>query len=238
MAPRRWRLGVATLGAIAIVGLGVRYYPRRAAALRAKDTIVLADFANKTGDPVFDETMRQGLEVQLEQSPFLNIVSDRKIEETLRLMGQPTQPITPERARAICIRTGSKATVLGSISNLGSQYVIWMNAVGCVNGDTLATEQGEAAGKQDVLKTLGKAAAERIGQLAFDTVEVWGFESPRAYHLLNRRSLVCVVICLATRDSVRRKPLPRRRCRECSDRLASRFTPYVRISSQHLLWLT
>src|SRR5580765_469300 len=158
MARRRWRLGVATLVALAIVGLGVRYYPWRVAALSAQDTIVVADFVNKAGDPVFDDALKQALTIQLSQSPFLNIVSDRKIEETLRLMDQPAQRITPDLAQKICIRTGSKATVLGSISNLGGQYVIGLNAIGCVNGDALASEQGEAASRQDVLKALGHAA--------------------------------------------------------------------------------
>jgi eukaryotic-like serine/threonine-protein kinase len=140
--------------------------------------VLLADFVNKTGDPVFDDALKQALTIQLSQSPFLNIVSDRKIEETLRLMSQPAQPITPELAKEICIRTGSKATVLGSISNLGNQYVIGLNAVSCSSGDTLATEQGEAAGKRDVLKTLGKAAQELRGKLGESLVTVEKFDVP------------------------------------------------------------
>jgi len=150
----------------------------KAALLTEKDSVLLADFVNKTGDPVFDDALKQALTMQLSQSPFLNIVSDRKIEETLRLMGQPTQHITPDLAREICVRTGSKATVLGSISNFGSQYVIGLNAVGCANGDTLATEQGEAASKQDVLKTLGKAAADLRGKLGESLVTVEKFDVP------------------------------------------------------------
>jgi serine/threonine protein kinase/Flp pilus assembly protein TadD len=150
----------------------------KAALLTEKDSVLLADFVNKTGDPVFDDALKQALTMQLSQSPFLNIVSDRKIEETLRLMGQPTQQITPDLAREICVRTGSKATVLGSISNFGSQYVIGLNAVGCANGDTLATEQGEAASKQDVLKTLGKAAADLRGKLGESLLTVEKFDVP------------------------------------------------------------
>jgi hypothetical protein len=109
----------------------------------------------------------------------LNIVSDRKIEETLRLMGQqPSQRVTPELAKEICIRTGSKATVVGSISALGNQYVIGLNAVGCGNGDTLATEQGVANGKQDVLKVLGKAAKELRGKLGESLATVEKFDVP------------------------------------------------------------
>ena len=150
----------------------------KAAPLTEKDTVLLADFVNKTGDSVFDDALKQALTIELNQSPFLNIVSDRKVEETLRLMGQPQQRITPELAREICIRTGSKATVLGSISNLGSQYVIGLNAVGCVNGDTLATEQGEATSKQDVLKTLGRAAKDLRGKLGESLVTVEKFDVP------------------------------------------------------------
>src|SRR5208283_847369 len=113
--------------------------------LNEKDTVVLADFTNSTGDPVFDGALKQALGVQLGQSPFLNILSDRRVEETLHLMGRPsTERITRDVARELCVRTGSKAIVLGSISNLGGQYVIGVDAVGCSNGDTLAKEQEEA----------------------------------------------------------------------------------------------
>ena len=127
---------VAALALLAVVAGGLYLRSRlaasvtKAAPLTDKDSVLLADFVNKTGDPVFDDALKQALTIQLSQSPFLNIVSDRKIEETLRLMGQPAQRITPDLAREICIRTGSKATVLGSISNLGGQYVIGLNAVG------------------------------------------------------------------------------------------------------------
>src|SRR5262249_5288688 len=164
---------------------GGPYFPSRpiaptakAAPLTEKDNVLLADFVNKTGDPVFDDALKQSLTIQLSQSPFLNIISDRKIEETLRLMGQPARPITPELAREICIRTGSKATVLGSISNLGSQYVIGLNAVSCSNGDTLATEQGEGGGQQDVLKALRQVAKELRGKLGESLVTVEKFDVP------------------------------------------------------------
>ena len=122
-----WKpLAVATLALIALVAGGLYLRSRLAAhsakamPLTDKDSVLLADFVNKTGDPVFDDALKQALTIELSQSPFLNIVSDRKIEETLKLMGQPAaQHITPELAQEVCIRTGSKATVLGSISNLG-----------------------------------------------------------------------------------------------------------------------
>ena len=151
----------------------------RAAALTEKDTVLLADFDNKTGDAVFDDALKQALAVQLQQSPFLNILSDRRIEETLKLMGQqPSQRITRELAREICVRTGSKATVLGSISNLGGQYVIGLNAIGCNNGDTLATEQEQATGKQDVLKALGQAATTLRTHLGESLTTVQKFDVP------------------------------------------------------------
>jgi eukaryotic-like serine/threonine-protein kinase len=150
----------------------------KAAPLTEKDGVLLADFVNKTGDPVFDDALKQALTIQLSQSPFLNIVSDRKAEETLRLMGQPAQQVTPELAREVCIRTGSKATVLGSISSLDRQYVIGLKAVGCGNGDTLAAEQVQAANKRDVLKTLGKAAKELRGQLGESLATVEKFDVP------------------------------------------------------------
>jgi serine/threonine protein kinase/tetratricopeptide (TPR) repeat protein len=181
-----WRILVpAALVAAALIG-GFLYWRSRPAApastatvLTEKDTVVLGDFDNKTGDPVFDDALKQALAVQLGQSPFINILSDRRVGETLRLMGsQPSARITPEVARELCVRTGSKAIVLGSISNLGGQYVIGMDAVGCSNGDTLAKEQEEAASKQDVLKALGKAAAILRAKLGESLASVQKFDVP------------------------------------------------------------
>ena len=178
-------VAVTTLALIALVAGGLYLRSRlaapsaKAALLTEKDSVLLADFVNKTGDPVFDDALKQALTIELNQSPFLNIVSDRKIEETLRLMGQPAaQHITPELAQEVCIRTGSKATVLGSISNLGGQYVIGLNAISCGSGDTLASEQGQAAGKRDVLKTLGKAARQLRGKLGESLATVEEFDVP------------------------------------------------------------
>jgi serine/threonine protein kinase/Flp pilus assembly protein TadD len=178
-----WAAVAAVLALLAVVvgGLYLRSRlaaPVEAAPLTEKDSVLLADFVNKTDDPVFDDALKQALTIQLSQSPFLNIVSDRKIEETLRLMGQPAQRITPDLAREICIRTGSKATVLGSISNLGSQYVMGLSAVGCGSGDTLATEQGQAADKKDVLKTLGRTAKDLRRKLGESLVTVEKFDVP------------------------------------------------------------
>ena len=151
----------------------------KATPLTEKDTVVLADFDNKTGDTLFDDALKQALAVQLGQSPFINILSDRKVGETLRLMGrQPNDRITHDVARELCVRTGSKAIVLGSISNLGGQYVIGLDAVGCSNGDTLAKEQEEAAGKQDVLKALGKAATSLRAKLGESLASIQKFDVP------------------------------------------------------------
>jgi serine/threonine protein kinase/Tfp pilus assembly protein PilF len=179
------RAAVTALALIALVigGLYLRSrtgaHSAKAVPLTDKDSVLLADFVNRTGDSVFDDALKQALTIELNQSPFLNIVSDRKVEETLRLMGQrAAQHITPELAREVCIRTGSKATVLGSISNLGGQYVIGLSAIGCGSGETLASEQREAPGKREVLKTLGKAAGELRGKLGESISTVEKFDVP------------------------------------------------------------
>src|SRR5246500_1350227 len=178
---RLWKVLVpaAVVVVAALVAGGLYFRSRHAAPLTEKDTIVLADFDNKTGDPVFDDALKQALAVQLGQSPFLNILSDRKVGETLRLMGrQPGDHITRDVAGELCMRTGSKAILLGSISNLGGQYVVGVDAIGCSNGDTLAKEQEEAATKQDVLKALGKAAASLRGKLGESLTSIQKFDVP------------------------------------------------------------
>src|SRR5579871_232615 len=181
-----WKIVVPA--AVLVVGLiaGGLYLRSRSgaptansAALTEKDTVVLADFDNKTGDPVFDDALKQALAVQLGQSPFLNILSERKVEETLRLMGRPTtEKISRDVARELCIRTGSKGIVLGSISNLGGQYVIGLTAVACSTGDTLAEEQEQAATKQDVLKALGAASTALRVKLGESLATVQKFDVP------------------------------------------------------------
>jgi serine/threonine protein kinase/tetratricopeptide (TPR) repeat protein len=167
------------LVAAAIAG-GFYFRSRQTATrLTEKDTIVLADFDNTTGDAVFDGALKQALAVQLGQSPFLNLLSDRKVEDTLHLMGRTSnERITRDIARELCVRTGSKAIILGSISNLGGQYVIGVDAVGCNTGDTLAKEQEEAATKQDVLKALSKAAASLRGKLGESLASIQKFDVP------------------------------------------------------------
>jgi len=177
----RWKVLVpAAVVVVAALVAGVLYFRSRPAApLTVKDTIVLADFVNSTGDPVFDDALKQALAVQLGQSPFLNILSDRKVGETLRLMGRPSNDrITRDVAGELCVRTGSKAILLGSISNLGGQYVVGIDAVGCSSGDTLAKEQEEAATKQEVLKALSKAAASLRGKLGESLSSIQKFDVP------------------------------------------------------------
>src|SRR6202162_4768272 len=176
-----WKILVpaAVLVVAALIAGGFYFRSRPAAPLTEKDTVVLADFDNTTGDAVFDGALKQALAVQLGQSPFLNILSDRKVGETLRLMGrQPSDRISQDVARELCMRTGSKAIMLGSISNLGGQYVIGVDAIGCSSGDTLAKEQEEAATKQDVLKALGKAAASLRGKLGESLATIQKFDAP------------------------------------------------------------
>ena len=181
-----WKTLVPVAVVVAALVAGGLYWRSRTAApvatatpLTEKDTVVLADFDNKTGDAVFDDALKQALAVQLEQLPFINILSDRKVAETLRLMSRPSNTrIDSDVARELCVRTGSKGIVLGSISNLGGQYVVGVDAVGCSTGDTLAKEQEEATTKQDVLKALGKAAANLRTKLGESLASVQKFDVP------------------------------------------------------------
>jgi serine/threonine protein kinase/tetratricopeptide (TPR) repeat protein len=153
---------------VTLLGVGGWLYSRRAHALNQSDTIVLADFVNKTGDPIFDDTLRQGLAAQLQQSPFLSLVSDQKIEQTLKLMGKPPETkLVPAIAADLCMRAGSKAYLSGTISSIGSEYVIGVSAVNCQTGDSLAQEQVTASGKDNVLKALGGVSTtlrEKLGE--------------------------------------------------------------------------
>src|SRR5437867_3165247 len=177
----RWKILVpaAVVVVVGLIATGIYFRSRPSTPLTEKDTIVLADFENKTGDAVFDDALKQALAVQLGQSPFLNILSDRKVEDTLHLMGHTSnERITRDIARELCVRTGSKAIILGSIVNLGGQYVIGVEAIGCSSGDALAKEQEEAATKQDVLKALGKAAASLRGKLGESLSTIQKFDVP------------------------------------------------------------
>jgi eukaryotic-like serine/threonine-protein kinase len=165
---KHWRR-ISVLAAVVMTAFAAAYfYLHRRPILTEKDTIVLADFINRTGDPVFDGTLRQGLAVQLEQSPFLSLVSDERIRQTLRLMGRPADArLTPELAREICERTGSAAVLEGSIVSLGSQYILGLRAKNCSAGSTLDEEQVQAGRKEEVLTALSRMASRfrtRVGE--------------------------------------------------------------------------
>ena len=175
-----WKVIVpAAIVVAAAVAIGGYFYSHRTPALTEKDNIVLAEFANTTGDTVFDGTLRQGLASQLEQSPFLNLLSDQQIAQTLGLMAQPKDArLTQELAREVCERTASAATIEGSISSLGSQYVVGLKAVNCHNGDVLANEQATANGKEQVLKAVGDAAAKIRVKLGESLASVQKYDAP------------------------------------------------------------
>jgi tetratricopeptide (TPR) repeat protein len=160
-----------SLGATAVVAAlvaGALFSGRPAPTLTDRDTIVLADFANRTGDPVFDDTLRQGLAIQLQQSPFLSLISEERIRRTLPLMHQPAEAdLTPELALGVCARIGSAAVLEGSIATLGSQYVLGLRATNCATGDIIADEQTQAGRKEDVLGVLSRMATRfrtRVGE--------------------------------------------------------------------------
>jgi tetratricopeptide (TPR) repeat protein len=179
---RLWKVLVpAVLILIAAAIVGTFYFRSREATTRLtdKDTIVLSDFDNKTGDSVFDDALKQGLSVQLEQSPFLDLVSEDKVNETLKLMGRPAgDRLTPDVTREVCLRTGLKAMVAGSIAGLGSQYVIGLKAVNCNTGDVLAEAQEQAASKESVLKALDAAAVSLRRKLGESLSSVQKYATP------------------------------------------------------------
>jgi eukaryotic-like serine/threonine-protein kinase len=178
---RSWKIpAVAALVLIALlIGGGLFFRSRRATALTEKDTVVLADFVNTTGDPVFDGTLKQPLAVQLEQSPFLNILPESRIREALGFMGrQPGERITSDVAREIGLREGAKAVLAGSISGLGSSYVITLSAINAQTGDSLAREQVEAASKEQVLKALDRGASSLRAKLGESLGSVQEFAKP------------------------------------------------------------
>lgn len=196
---KRHKKGFALTGTVAfalvLATAGYFLFARRTAALTDKDTILLTDIVNTTGDSVFDGTVKQGLAVQLGQSPFLNLFPDARVRQTLRLMGHsPDDRVTAEIGKEICQRQGLKAFITGSIASLGSHYVLTLEAVNSQSGDVLANEQGEAESKEQVLKTLSQVAGklrERLGESLsslqrFDApleVTTSSLEALRAYSL-------------------------------------------------------
>ncbi|MGC2817344.1 MAG: protein kinase [Candidatus Acidiferrum sp.] len=178
----RWPIlaGVAAAVVAVALGLGARlYFVRRAQALTEKDTIVLADFSNSTGDAIFDDTLKTALSISLRQSPFLNVLSDSELAKTLQQMTRSADTkLTPEVARELCQRAGSKAYLAGTIGSLGSEYVLGLKAVNCQSGDTLAEEQVTAASKEKVLDTLGDAATKLRGELGESLATVQKLDVP------------------------------------------------------------
>jgi predicted Ser/Thr protein kinase/Tfp pilus assembly protein PilF len=170
--------------AVAVVAIGLAlaawlYFARRAQALTEKDTIVLGDFTNTTGDAIFDDTLKTALTISLRQSPFLNVLSGSEVAKNLKLMTRATDTkLTPGVAREVCQRAGSKAYIAGTIGSLGSEYVLGLKAVNCWSGDTLAEQQVTATSKEKVLDTLGQAASKLRGELGESLATVQKLDVP------------------------------------------------------------
>ena len=177
--PAFWKIALPIAALVIAVAAGSFFYSRRSASLSEKDSILLADFVNTTGDAVFDGTLKQALAVQLEQSPYLNVLPQSRIQTALRLMGRPPdERVTSDVAREICVRDGVKAMLTGSISALGSHYVIDLNAVNAQTGDSLARAQVESESKEQVLKSLDKAASDLRQKLGESIGSVQKFATP------------------------------------------------------------
>jgi serine/threonine protein kinase/tetratricopeptide (TPR) repeat protein len=177
---RLWKIAVPALLVALLVGDGLYYRSRhQTSRLTDKDTIVLADFNNSTGDAVFDDTLKTALHVSLRQSPFLNVLSDSDVAKTLQQMTRPASTkLTPEVTHELCQRAASKAYIAGSIASLGSQYVLGLKAVNCQSGDPLAEEQVTAASKEKVLDALGEAASKLRGELGESLITVQKLDVP------------------------------------------------------------
>jgi len=178
---RRWKIAVlaAPVIVVALIAGGLYYRSHQAKPLTEKDTIVLADFANSTGDPVFDDTLKTALSVALNQSPFLNVLPENKVVAALQMMSRPANTkLTPQVARELCQRAGSKAYIAGSIASLGSQYVLGLQAVNCQSGDPLAQDQATASAKEKVLDAVGEAASKLREELGESLATVQKFDVP------------------------------------------------------------
>ncbi len=172
-------VGWLAVPALALIGILFYWHSQNASALMERDTVVLADFENSTGNPVFDDTLKQALRIQLEQSPFLNLVDDHRVIATLKLTGRSAgDRLTPDVARDVCQRMGSKAMLTGSIDELGTQYVIGVKAVNCVSGDLLTEAQEQAQNKEGVLKALDRAATNVRHRLGESLHSVENFAMP------------------------------------------------------------
>jgi serine/threonine protein kinase/Tfp pilus assembly protein PilF len=174
-----WKIAVPILVVVLLLAGGFYFRSQQSKHLTDKDTIVLADFSNSTGDAIFDDTLKTALNVSLQQSPFLNVLSDSKVAETLKLMTRPVATkLSPEETRDLCQRAGSKVYIAGAIGSLGSKYVLELKAVNCQSGDTLAEEQVTAASKEKVVDALGGAASKLRSGLGESLATVQKFDVP------------------------------------------------------------
>jgi eukaryotic-like serine/threonine-protein kinase len=176
----RWKTFIAAAVGLAVIALaGFALYSRKSSGLTEKDSILLADFVNTTGEPVFDGALKQALAVQLEQSPYLNLVPEQKVRDALRYMGRSAdERLTNDVAREVCQRQNVKAMLGGSIAMLGNQYVVSLDATNCNSGDTIAREQVEAESKEKVLAAVGKAASRLRGKLGESLASIQKFDKP------------------------------------------------------------
>jgi DNA-binding winged helix-turn-helix (wHTH) protein/Tfp pilus assembly protein PilF len=180
-APRPWRMAVPVLLVTSVMVVGLYYRSRQTSRLTQKDSVVIADFSNTTGDTVFDDTLKTALNISLRQSPFLNVLSDSEVTKTLQQMTRPANTkLSPEVTRELCLRAGKKAYIEGSISSLGSEYVVGLKASNCQNGDTLAEEQAIATSREKVLDVLGKEASKLRKELGESLATVQKFDVPLA----------------------------------------------------------
>jgi tetratricopeptide (TPR) repeat protein len=174
-----WKLVAGAVGVAALAAAAAYYAGRRTHPLSEKDTIVVSDFSNSTGEPVFDGTLKQALTVELEQSPFLNVLSTQAVNQQLGYMGRPKDDrLTPDLAREVCQRSGSKAMLTGQVSSLGAHYVIGLNAVNCSSGENLGSEQVEADSREHVLRSLGEAARRLREKLGESLASIQKYDTP------------------------------------------------------------
>jgi DNA-binding winged helix-turn-helix (wHTH) protein/tetratricopeptide (TPR) repeat protein len=177
-----WRAAAVIGAAVVLAAMVIWFYSRKPRPLTSKDTVVLADFANSTGDPVFDDTLKQGLAVQLGQSPLLNILPDYHVRSVMAEMRRPpAEALTASVAREVCERSGSRAYITGSIANLGGRYVIGLNVTDCGSGDVLARDQIEARNKQEVISALGTVAGRVRKELGESFASRQRYDVPLAH---------------------------------------------------------
>jgi serine/threonine protein kinase/tetratricopeptide (TPR) repeat protein len=173
-----WKLTIPAVLALVLLTVGGYFYFDRGPKLSDRDTIILSEFDNTTGDPVFDGTLRQGLSVELEQSPFLSLVTDEQIQQTLGLMGKNDTKLTPAVAREICQRRGSTAILNGAIAQIGSQYLMTVKAVNCASGEVLASTNAQATDKDHVLGALGSVSSEIRSRLGESLASLQKYNAP------------------------------------------------------------